>query len=96
VYSIRVGREYFTVKLSGVEVDVSTRIRLETRFAELVERFLNGHEATLLACKGAAADPQDAAMLRDACARARAAMLESEELPSCGRFSVRLSQVFDL
>lgn len=83
-------REYFTVQLSGVEVDVPTRIRLETRFAEQVERFLNGHEARLLARKGAVANPQDATMLRDACARARAAMLESEELPSCGRFSVRL------
>lgn len=90
------GRDYFTVKLSGVDVDVSTRIRLETRFAELVERLLDGHEATMLACKDAAADPQDAFMLRDACDRARATMLECEELPSSGRFSVRLSQVVDL
>ena len=43
-------RDYFTVKLSGVEVDMSTRIRLETRFAELVERLLNGLETTKLAC----------------------------------------------
>jgi hypothetical protein len=89
-------REYFTVKLSGVEVDLSTRIRLEARFAELVERSLDAHEAILLACKAAAAAPQDAAVLRHACAEARAAMLEAEELPSCGRFSVRLSEVFDL
>jgi len=75
---------------------MSRRIRLETRFAELVERLLNGHETTLLACKTAAADPQVASMFRDACDRARAKMLEYKELPSSGRFSVRLSQVFDL
>jgi len=96
VYSIHVDREYFTVKLCGVEVDASVRMRLETRFAEEFERILNGHEAALLACKGAAANPQHAATFRGACARARTAVLESEELPSDGRFSVRLSQVFDL
>lgn len=92
----RVGCDYFTVKLSGTDVDVSTRIRLETRFAELVQGSLNGREAMLLVCKAAATDPKGAAVLRHACAMARAAMLEAEELPPCGRFSVRLSQVVDL
>lgn len=89
-------REYFTVKLHSTAVDTSTRIRLETQFAQHLERLLQGHEAALQACKRAASNAQDDGMWKQACAHATAAMRVGEELPLDARFSICLSQVIDL
>lgn len=89
-------REYFTVNLHSADVDPSTRIRLETRFAQHVERLLEGHEAALLACKRAAAKVQEDNTLKQACAQVTDTMRKGNELPADARFSISLSQVIDL
>lgn len=89
-------REYFTVKLHSADVDASTRIRLETRFAEHVERIFQGREGALRACKCAAAGLQDDDPFGRACAQATAIMRAKGELPLEARFSICLSQVIDL
>ncbi len=89
-------REYFTVKLHSSDVDASTRIRLEIRFAEHMERVLLGHEGVLRACKRAASGVQDDGQLGRACERVTASMRAQGELLSDARFSICLSQLIDL
>jgi hypothetical protein len=89
-------REYFTVKLHSADVDVSTRIRLETRFTEYIEQILQGHEGTLRACIRAAAGVQENGPIVRACEQVTASMRAQGELPSDARFSICLSQVIDL
>lgn len=89
-------REYFTVKLHSADVDVSKRIRLETHFAEHMERIFLGREGALLACKCAAAGAVTDGPFGQACAQVTATIRAQGELPSDAHFSISLLQILDL
>jgi hypothetical protein len=89
-------REYFTVKLHSAAVPAATRIRLETRFAQLIEHQFGGHDAALQACRRAASHAQEDGAWKLACTQVTCAMQADAELPAGARFSICLSQVIDL